>query len=107
MVIMSNHSSVAKGEAALLACVGQGFPSVEVAWMHNGQTVITSSLISITEEDVTDGERLFKQSFLKICSVETADIGEYTCIVRNNEVSINSSTQLTLAGEEFLLQCCC
>ena len=94
MVVISDHSSVSKGEAALLACVGQGFPTLSVIWMHNGQTIN-----SITEEDVTQGGRLFTQSFLQICSVEMADAGEYTCIVSNGEVSVNSSTQLTVTGE--------
>ena len=98
MVILSDHSSVTKGETALLACVGQGFPLVEISWMRNGQRLVNSFLVTITEENVTHGERLFKQSFLQICSVEIADAGEYTCIVSNGEVSVNSSTQLTVTG---------
>ncbi len=104
LVIISNYTSLSEGETALLACVGYGLPSVEISWMRDGQTVMNSSLVSIAEEDVTQGERLFKQSFLQICSVEMADAGEYTCIVSNGEVSVNSSTQLTVTGKYICLE---
>ena len=99
LVIISNHTSLSVGETALLACVGYGLPSVEISWMRGGQTISNSSLISISEEDVVQGERLFKQSFLQICSVEMADAGAYTCVVSNGESLVNSSTQLSVIGK--------
>ena len=98
MLILTDHSSVAEGETALLACAGQGSPSVEISWWHSGQTIRNSTVISIIEEDVPQGERLLKQSFLQICSVEMADAGEYTCIVSNGQIASNSSTQLTVTA---------
>ena len=98
-MIISNHTSLSEGETALLACVGYGLPSVEITWMRGGQTISNSSLVSISEEDVVQGERLFKQSFLQICSVEMADAGAYTCVVSNGESSVNSSTQLSVTGK--------
>ena len=99
-MIISNYSSIEQGETALLACVGEGFPLLEISWMHNGQTVVNSSLVSITEEDMTQGERMFKQSFLQICSVTLRDAGDYICGVSNGENSVTSSTQLTVTGME-------
>ena len=99
LVIISNHTSLPEGETALLACVGYGVPSVDVTWMLNGQAVLNSSLVSITEEDLVRGERTFRQSFLQICSVGMANAGVYTCVVSNGETSVNSTTQLTVTGK--------
>ena len=98
-MVISDHASVVQGEAGLLACVGQGYPTVEITWMHNGQTIINSSATSIFEEDVIQGERLFKQSFLRICNINIEDAGSYVCILSNGETSVTSSTQLTVAGK--------
>ena len=103
VVIISHDSSVAEGETGLLACVGEGFPAVDITWMHRGQIVTQSSLISITEEDAIEGERRFKQSFLQICSIGMADAGGYTCVVSNSEASANSSTQLTVTGKRIIM----
>ena len=98
MVIISDHSSVTVGEIALLTCVGSALPSVEITWMHDGQAVVNSSLNYISEEDMIQGDRLFKQLSLQICSVKLADAGSYTCVVSNGETSAISSTQLTVTG---------
>ena len=98
LVILSNNSALAKGETALQACVGQGFPSVEINWLYNGQILMNSSLASISEQDVTQGDEVFKQSFLQICNLTLIDAGGYTCIVSNGEISAASSTQLTVTG---------
>ena len=100
MVVLSNQSSVAKGETVLLACVGQGFPSVEISWWHHNQAIMNSTLVSITEEDTTQGERLYKRSFLQICNVALVDAGDYICVVSNGENSVTSSTRLIVTGTD-------
>ena len=99
VVIISDHASVGDGETGLLACVGQGFPTVAITWMHNGQPITNSSLISITEEDMNLRGKLFKQSFLQICSVEMA--GDFACVVSNGETSVTSFTQLMVTAGEL------
>lgn len=96
---ISNTSALIEGQTSLLLCIGWGRPSVEITWALNDQNVaLNSSLISVSEEDIVQGERLFKQSVLKICSTEVADAGTYTCIVSNNDTSTNSTTELTVFG---------
>ena len=95
VVTISNTTSVVEGETALLECVGYGFPSAEVTWARNGQTISSSPLISISEADVVEAERVLRQSTLQISSVEEADAGPYVCVVSNaNNISVNTSTQL-------------
>ena len=92
-VLISNDTSLTEGETALLACEAIGFLNVEITWIHDGQTVSNSSLVTVSE---VQEERLIHQSFLKIFNVEEADAGVYTCIIRNGDTSVNTSTQLTV-----------
>jgi len=99
--VISNDSSLVEGETALLACVGYGQPDVEITWVRDGETVMNSTLITIYEEDIVQGERLFKQSFLQLCSVDLVHSGGYTCVASNGERSVNSTVQLTVTGKHI------
>ena len=96
VVWISNDTTLRRGETALMACVGFGEPGVEISWSFNGALVVNTSLITIYEEMVVQGERIFKQSFLQICSLVEADTGGYTCIVSDGFTTANTSTQLTV-----------
>ena len=94
LVVLSNDTSLDEGETALLACVGYGLPDVEITWLHDETTLTNSSLVSIYEEEVLFGDRLFKQSMLQLCSVDVADSGSYICSVNNSLNSVMSVVQL-------------
>ena len=98
LVVLSNDTSLDEGETALLACVGYGLPDVEISWSFNGEIVMNSSLVTIYEEETVQGERVFLQSFLQLCSLEPADAGAYTCVVSNGLTSVNSSVLLAVSG---------
>ena len=100
VVAISNDTSLLEGETALLACVGYSEDDVEVTWARNGATVVNSSLVFTYQEEAVEGGRVFKQSFLQLCSVEVADSGAYTCVVNNGQISANSSVQLTVSGQQ-------
>ena len=87
------------GDTAFLVCVGYGQPNVEISWTLNGEVVTNDSLVTIYEEEVSQGGRLFKQSFLELCSLELSDSGIYTCTVSNNQSVANATTQLSVYGE--------
>ena len=94
--MISNDTTLRTGDTALLACVGFGEPEVEISWSFNGAPVVNTSLITIYEEDIVQGERIFKQSFLQICSLAEADAGGYTCIASDGFTTDNATTQLTV-----------
>ena len=98
VVWISNDTALRRGETALMACVGFGEPGVEISWSFNGALVVNTSLITIYEEMVVQGERIFKPSFLKICSLVEADAGGYTCIASDGLTTANTSTQLTVTS---------
>ena len=83
----------------MLICVGYGQPNVDITWSRDGQVILNSSSVSITEEDLIQGGRTFKQSFLQVCSVQFDQSGTYTCSVNNGIMSTNSSLQLSVNGE--------
>ena len=95
--MISNSTALRTGDTALLTCVGFG-PDVEISWSFNGAPVVNTSLITIYEEDVVQGERIFKQSFLQICSLAEADAGGYTCIASDGFTTANATTQLTVTS---------
>ena len=99
MVVISDDTSLIVGDTAFLVCVGYGQPYVEISWTLNGEVVTNDSLVTIYEEEVSQGGRLFKQSFLELCSLEVSDSGVYTCTVSNNETAVNATTQLSVSGE--------
>ena len=94
--MISNSTTLRTGETALLACVSFGEPDVEISWSFNGAPVVNTSLVTIYEEGVVQGERIFKQSFLQICSLAEADAGGYTCIASDGFTTDNATTQLTV-----------
>ena len=90
------------GDTAFLVCVGYGQPTVEISWTLNGEVVTNDSLVTIYEEEVSQGGRMFKQLFLELCSLELSDSGIYTCTVSNNKTVANATTQLSVYGEYLI-----
>ena len=98
VVVISNDTALRRGEIALLACVGFGEPDIEIIWSFNGAPVVNTSLITIYEEYVVQGEKIYKQSFLQICSLVEEDTGGYTCIVSDGFTTTNASTILIVTS---------
>ena len=90
------------GDTAFLVCVGYGQPTVQISWTLNGEVVMNGSLVTIYEEEVSQGGRLFKQLFLELCSLELSDSGIYTCTVSNGQTIANATTQLSVYGEYLI-----
>ena len=106
--MISNDTSLTVGDTALLTCVGYGQPDVQITWSRNGENIMNTSLISIYEEEVTQGGRLFKQSFLQLCNIEVSDAGSYVCTVSNGEDTTNgegtnnATVQLLISGKKCI-----
>ena len=98
LVIISNDTSADAGETAVLICVIYGQPNVDITWSRDGQVITNSSLVSINEEDLTQGGRVFKLSFLQLSSLQMSDSGVHTCSVSNGLSSVNSTVDLTVVG---------
>lgn len=100
--VISNDTSLAVGETALLICAGYGQPDVEITWSRNNEDIANASLVTIYEEEVSHGVRSFKQSFLEVCSVDITDDGSYNCIARVGQATTTANTQLSVSGEKCI-----
>ena len=101
LAAISNDTSADTGDTIVLVCVGYGQPNVDITWSRDGQIISNSSLVSIYEEDLAQGGRVFKQSFLQLCSLQMADSGNYTCAVSNGLSNANSVVLVSVSGKCF------
>ena len=102
LVIISNDTSLLVGDTALLVCVGYGIPDLDITWSVDGTVIHNSSIAIINEGEVIRGGKLFKQSFLQLCSLAISNSGIYSCSVNNGATVINATTQLSVNGKKIL-----
>lgn len=98
LTVFLNDTTLFEGDSALLACVGYSHFGFDITWTYNGETLMNSSGVDIIEENILRGERQFRQSILRLCGLEVADSGDYTCIISNNQISTGDTIQLTVLG---------
>lgn len=77
------------GDAIILNCQAEGTPTPEILWYKDANPVEPSSTIGI----FNDGTEL------RISTIKSEDIGDYTCIARNGEGQISHTARVIIAGE--------
>jgi len=103
MAIISNNSVVAVGESLVLVCVGFGQPGVNFTWSKNGQELSEDISRTLIEEDVEIGGRLYKQSLLRLCSLQTCHSDIYNCSITNGISVVQDSVELTVEGNLWVV----
>ena len=98
LALITNDTSVDVGDNVLLICVGYGQPSVSITWSRNGQEIANGSNVYVTEEDVELGGRVFRQSFLRLCGLQTCQSGIYNCSINNGISTVKSYTSVSVEG---------
>ncbi|XP_063990068.1 protein turtle isoform X2 [Diachasmimorpha longicaudata] len=81
------------GDAIILNCQAEGTPTPEIVWYKDANPVATSNTIGIFNEGTE----------LRISSIKTDDIGDYTCIARNGEGQISHTTRVVIAGGAVIM----
>ena len=108
-MIAPTSSEVREGNTLLVTCVAYGATLPSVSWTRNGSVLSNSSgdRISIYEETVDEGGVLFAKSVLEICSAESADEGEYSCVASNpyGEASFSFNINVIPDGSELSVPC--
>lgn len=102
IVAISDERVVSPGDTVVLTCVIFGQTTEDITWTLNGNSVGNSSLVTISQEDFIQVGRVFRQSFVQICTASDLDAGNYSCIARNGAVSATASTLLTMPGMPIL-----
>ena len=87
-----------EGDAASFACQADGEPLPTISWYFNGTPLDESNTAKymITERQITTTTNT---DILNIMSVESSDVGTYTCNATNAVSSDTSSGVLTVNGE--------
>lgn len=101
IVTISGEVSLIAGETALLSCVSYGETVGATTWSRAGVPVVNSSRITTFEETVVSSGLTFKRSFLRLCTVEEADVGLYSCTAANNLTSASSTVSLQVSGRYY------
>lgn len=98
-MLISNDTSLETGDSGILVCVTANQINETITWSHNGLSVMNTPLVAVYEEVVVEGGRVFKQSFLQLCSVAIVNSGGYTCTVSNGQTVDNATIELKVSGE--------
>ncbi|XP_066598147.1 protein turtle isoform X2 [Prorops nasuta] len=81
------------GDAIILNCQAEGTPTPEILWYKDASPVEPSSTIGI----FNDGTEL------RIATIKSEDIGDYTCIARNGEGQISHTARVVIAGGAVII----
>lgn len=98
-MLISNDTYLGTGDTGILVCVTANQINETITWSHNGLSLMNTSSASIYEEEVVEGGREFRQSFLQLCSLAIANSGGYTCTVGNGLTVDNATIELSVSGE--------
>lgn len=74
--------------------MGFGEPDVALSWSFNGAPVVESSLAAVYQQNTVRGGRVFRQSFLQLCSLTVSTAGTYTCIASNQRMITNATARV-------------
>ena len=85
-----------EGDTASFTCQATGEPVPTISWYFNGALLADGATHTISETSVNTS---IINSTLKIMSVESSDVGTYTCNATNVVSSDTSSGVLTVNGE--------
>ena len=91
-----------EGNNILFTCQATGEPDSTISWYFNGIPVnVTNTMKYTTSMTSVNSTIIFNT--LTIISVESSDVGTYTCNVTNAISSDTSSGILTVNGEFYYL----
>ena len=85
-----------EGDTASFSCQATGEPVPTISWYFNGALLADGATHTISETSV---DTITINSTLTIMSVQSSDVGTYTCNATNVVSSDTSSGVLTVNGE--------
>ena len=89
-----------KGDTASFTCQATGEPVPTISWYYNNTLLVNGTEYMITEMSLNTTTI---NNTLTIMSVESSDVGTYTCNATNVVSNDTSSGVLTVNGEFLLL----
>jgi len=88
-----------EGNTATFTCQATGRPVPTITWYHNSNSLVNGTKHTISEMSLNTTTI---SNTLTIMSVESSDVGTYTCNATNVVSTDSSSGVLTVNGELLL-----
>ncbi len=88
LVVLTSSFNMSVGAGDYLVCVGYSELGVNITWTLNNH-VLTSDRVS--ENDIEEGNKVFRASFLRLCDAQVDDSGMYSCNISNGRTSIQGN----------------
>lgn len=83
-----------KGTSAQLECEVTGTTPFEISWLKNKKVITPDQKYKIVSKDAV--------SRLEIRSFESADVGDYQCVISNDVGKATAKSQAKLRGQSIL-----
>ena len=85
MILSPSNSVVECKSDVTVACMTYADPLANITWIFNGEPVVNEAggQISVYQRNQQLAGRVFTESFLKMCSFNTDNIGNYQCTTTN------------------------
>lgn len=85
-----------KGASAQLECEVTGTTPFEISWLKNKKVITTDQKYKIVSQDAL--------SRLEIKSFESADVGDYQCVISNDVGKVTAKAQAKLRGQSTVVK---
>lgn len=85
-----------KGAPAHLECEVTGTTPFEISWLKNKKVITTGQKYKIVSQDAL--------SRLEIRSFESADVGDYECVISNDVGKVTAKAQAKLRGQPTVVK---
>ena len=80
---------------AQFTCIMKGLPVPQITWLHNQQTVVSSTNVQLIQQNLSDAS----MSIIIINSVSQSNAGTYVCTGSNSAGTTQATATLTVTGE--------
>ena len=95
------------GSTVIVTCVGFGLEPPNIMWTRGDQVLSNDSRYTIIQEMIVEGEQMFTQSFLEICSLEVGDSDSYGCTAINSAGNDTATFVLTVEEPGMYMMTTC
>ena len=98
VLLAPGNITAVSGNIVDLACLAYGIPLPNITWTKNGVPLNNNSItgrITTYEGVIVEGGVALARSFLQICSLQTSDDGQYSCVA-DNSIGIAATSDFEL-----------
>ena len=99
LLAVPSTQTVREGNTVYMTCAVYGYPFPDVTWYRNGQVLtptVSNGLLTINTYNTNYNGAQVTQSDLKICLIDVADSGDYSCRATTRDFGMLATPNATL-----------